>query len=192
MEQIVSKTIIEHKAAIEHFEQNMFDVVLKIANTITESLKNSGTVYLCGNGGSAADCQHIAGEFIGRFHRERSALPAVALSTDTSVITCIGNDYSFEDIFYRQVQALIKKGDILWAFSTSGNSANVIKAAKLAKEKGAEIVAFSGKSESPLNQISDFCLYADTSQTSTAQEIHVLAYHIICDLIEIKYIERKS
>ena len=155
MEQIVSKTIIEHKAAIEHFEQNMFDVVLKIANTITESLKNSGTVYLCGNGGSAADCQHIAGEFIGRFHRERSALPAVALSTDTSVITCIGNDYSFEDIFYRQVQALIKKGDILWAFSTSGNSANVIKAAKLAKEKGAEIVAFSGKSESPLNQISD-------------------------------------
>ena len=192
MREVIQKTIDEHKAAVEYFERNLLDTVSRISETITESLKESGTVYLCGNGGSAADCQHIAGEFVGRFRKERDALPAVAFSTDTSVITCIGNDYSFEDIFYRQVQALVNKGDIFWAFSTSGNSANVVKAAKLAKEKGAKIIAFTGKPASQLEKLADICLCAYTPQTSTAQEVHMLAYHIICDLVEINYIEDKS
>jgi len=189
MKDIIQKTIHEHKMAVEYFEQNLRDIVLDISEIITKSLSNSGTVYLCGNGGSAADCQHIAGEFVGRFRRERDAFPAVAFSTDTSIITCIGNDYSFEDIFYRQVQALVKKGDVLWAFSTSGNSANVVKAAALAKEKAATVIAFTGRAASQLERIANICLCADTPQTSTAQEVHMLAYHIICDLIEIKYIE---
>lgn len=191
MKKIIQKTIDEHKTAIEYFERNLSNTVLNISESITKSLANSGTVYLCGNGGSAADCQHIAGEFVGRFRKERDALPAVAFSTDTSIITCIGNDYSFEDIFYRQVQALVKKGDILWAFSTSGNSTNVVKATKLAKQKGAQVIAFTGKPSSQLESLADICLCADTPQTSTAQEIHMLAYHIICDLIEIKYLESK-
>ena len=117
------KDMIEtHKQLIDRFEAAGIDTVVAIAETITKCLKNGGCLYLCGNGGSAADCQHIAGEFVGRFRRERKALPAVAFSTDTSVITCIGNDYGFDDVFSRQVEALVKPGDALWAFSTSGAS----------------------------------------------------------------------
>ena len=99
---------------------------------IIDSFESDGCVYLCGNGGSAADCQHIAGEFVGRFRRKRKPLPAVSLTTDTSIMTCIGNDYGYDDIFTRGVDALVKASDILWAFSTSGSSPNVISAAKLA------------------------------------------------------------
>jgi len=192
MNQIILKTIREHKAAIENFESNSIGIIKKITRMIIECLKSSGTVYLCGNGGSAADCQHIAGEFVGRFRTERKPLPAVAFSTDTSVITCIGNDYSFEDIFSRQVNALIKEGDILWAFSTSGSSINVVKAAKLAKEKRAKVIGFTGKADSQLEKISDLCLCAINPYTSTSQEVHMLAYHIICDLIDIEFTNDKK
>ena len=187
MNNLILKTINEHKKAIENFEKNSLSAVNKITQIIINCLKQSGTVYLCGNGGSAADCQHIAGEFVGRFRAERNPLPAVAFSTDTSVITCIGNDYSFEDIFVRQAEALMKKDDILWAFSTSGSSANVIKAAKKAKEKNAKVVAFTGKADSELEKVSDVCLCAVNPYTSTSQEVHMLAYHIICDLIDVEF-----
>jgi D-sedoheptulose 7-phosphate isomerase len=114
----------------------------------------------------------------------------VALSTDTSVLTCIGNDYSFEDIFTRQVDALVKNVDILWAFSTSGSSMNVIAAAKSAKKKGAKVVAFTGKPKSELEKLADVCLCMASSQTSSAQEIHQLAYHIICNLVEQQFVGR--
>ena len=192
MKQIISKTIEEHKIAVENFERNAVDTVKKIAEIILECFKNEGTLYLCGNGGSAADCQHIAGEFIGRFRVERNALPAVAFSTDTSVITCVGNDYSFEDIFVRQVEAMMKTDDILWAFSTSGCSVNIIKAAEKAKEKGARVIAFTGKTNSQLEDVSDICLCAASSYTSTSQEIHMLAYHIICNLIDITFTGNKQ
>ena len=187
MDNPIFKTINEHKKAIENFENNSISIVKEITQMIIGCLKQSGTVYLCGNGGSAADCQHIAGEFVGRFRAERNPLPAVAFSTDTSVITCIGNDYSFEDIFVRQAEALMKKDDILWAFSTSGSSANVIKAAKKAKEKNAKVVAFTGKADSELEKVSDVCLCAVNPYTSTSQEVHMLAYHIICDLIDVEF-----
>lgn len=151
---------------------------------IAQSLTEGGTLYLCGNGGSAADAQHIAGEFVGRFRTERRALPAVALSTDTSVLTCIANDYDYESIFARQVEALVREGDVLWAFSTSGTSANVLKAAEAARCKGARIIAFTGRSGSPLENLADLCLCADARATARSQEIHQLAYHIVCDLVE--------
>ena len=160
------------------------DTMVRMAETIFQSLRHGGKVLLCGNGGSAADCQHIAGELVGRFRRERKALPAVAFSTDTSVITSIGNDYSFDKIFTKQVEALVNHGDILWAFSTSGSSPNVVAAAQLAKQKGAKVIAFTGRPNSTLEHIADLCLCTDSQWTSTAQEIHQLAYHIICDLIE--------
>jgi len=173
-----------HKKMTAEFEKDSIETIAAIAETITNALQQDGTVYLCGNGGSAADAQHIAGEFVGRFARERKPLAAVAFSTDTSILTCIANDYSYEQVFARQAEALVRKNDILWAFSTSGTSENVIAAARIAKEKGARVIAFTGKSGSDLEQMADICFCADTESTARSQEIHQLAYHIICDLVE--------
>ncbi len=183
-EQIVRETIEDHKALVAQFERHGAEIVARIAESIVRSLAEGGTLYLCGNGGSAADAQHIAGEFVGRFRTERRALPAVALSTDTSVLTCIANDYDYESVFARQVEALVREGDVLWAFSTSGTSANVLKAVNVARSKGAQIIAFTGRSNSPLENLADLCLCADARATARSQEIHQLAYHIVCDLVE--------
>lgn len=180
----ITEAIETHKKMTADFEKDGVETIAAIAEAITTALQQGGTVYLCGNGGSAADAQHIAGELVGRFTRERKALAAVALSTDTSVITCIANDYSYEKVFARQAEALVRKDDILWAFSTSGISANVIAAARIAKEKGARIIAFTGTSGSKLEHIADICFCADAESTARSQEIHQLAYHIICDLVE--------
>lgn len=184
MKQIVLDTIAEHKKLLAQFETTGIETVIAAAQMIRQALEQGGCLYLCGNGGSAADCQHIACELVGRFRRERQALPAVAFTTDTSILTSIGNDYSFADIFTRQVEALVGPGDILWAFSTSGSSANVLAAAQLARTKGAKIIAFTGKTDSELERTADLCLALDCPWTSTAQEIHQLAYHIICELAE--------
>ncbi len=183
----IIETIDTHKKMTAEFEESSIETIDAIAQTITKTLEQNGTIYLCGNGGSAADAQHIAGELIGRFTRERKALAAVALSTDTSILTSIANDYAFEKVFARQVEALVQKSDILWAFSTSGTSANVIAAVKLAKEKGARVIAFTGRSKSKLEQMADICFCADAESTARSQEIHQLAYHIVCDLVELNF-----
>ena len=185
MKKIVLDTIAAHRKLLAEFEKSCVDNVVTAADMITNSLKHGGCIYLCGNGGSAADAQHIAGEIVGRFERERKGLAAVALTTDTSVITAIANDYSFDDIFARQVEALVGAADVLWAFSTSGASANVIAAAELAKEKGAKVLAFTGKAATRLEEISDVCISIDADNTYSAQEIHQIAYHIICNLVEM-------
>lgn len=183
----IIETIETHKKMTAEFEKSGIEKVVSIAEAITKALEQNGTVYLCGNGGSAADAQHIAGELVGRFSRERKALAAVALSTDTSIITSIANDYAYENVFARQVEALVREGDILWAFSTSGTSANVIAAAQLAKQKGVLVIAFTGTNNSKLEQIADVCFCADADSTARSQEIHQLAYHIICDLVECSF-----
>jgi D-sedoheptulose 7-phosphate isomerase len=165
------------------------EIIAVMAEAIIKVLRQNGTVYLCGNGGSAADAQHIASELVGRFERERKALPAVALSTDTSILTSVANDYAYENIFARQVEALIKKGDVLWALSTSGVSANVIAAVKLAKKKGACILAFTGQNDSLLEKIADICFCAANKSTARSQEAHQLAYHIVCDLVEQSFVK---
>ncbi len=189
VEQLIIQTIETHQEMLAQLQQSAAETIAAAARMITETLKNNGTVYLCGNGGSAADAQHIAAELIGRFRRERKALAAVALSTDTSILTSIANDYAYEDVFARQVEALVKQGDVLWAFSTSGASANVIAAAKLAKQKGATVLAFTGRANSTLEQLADICLCADSESTARSQEMHQLAYHIICDLVEQSFAE---
>ena len=183
----IIETIETHKKMLAELQKSGIERVAAIAEAITAALEQNGTVYLCGNGGSAADAQHIAGELVGRFSRERRALAAVALSTDTSIITSIANDYAYEKVFSRQVEALVREGDILWAFSTSGTSANVIAAAETAKEKGAYVIAFTGTNNSKLEQIADICFCADAESTARSQEIHQLAYHIICDLVECSF-----
>ena len=180
----IIKTIETHKKMLAEFEESGIETIASIAQAITEALMQNGTVYLCGNGGSAADAQHIAGELVGRFRRERKALAAVALSTDTSIITSIANDYAYENVFSRQVEALVREGDILWAFSTSGTSANIIAAVHAAKKKGTRVIAFTGTINSKLEQIADICFCADSESTARSQEIHQLGYHIICDLVE--------
>ena len=189
MKQTVQDAIETHKKLIERFEVECVETVIAAAKEIITVIKQGGTVYICGNGGSAADAQHIAGELVGRFRRERKGLPAVALTTDTSVITSVGNDYGFENIFTRQVEALVGPKDLLWTFSTSGTSKNIVAAAKLAKEKGATVLAFTGKRKTPLEEISDLCICIDAPTTSSAQEIHQLAYHVICDLVESAFSE---
>ena len=182
--QIIKEAVETHRKMVAAFEASAFDTTVAIAEAIVQSLRAGGTLYLCGNGGSAADAQHIAGEFVGRFRVERRALPAVALSTDTSVLTCIGNDYDYDRVFARQVEALVRPGDILWAFSTSGTSPNVLQAAATAREKGARVIAFTGRPQSRLESMADLCLCAEAALTARSQEIHQLAYHIICDLVE--------
>lgn len=180
----IREAVETHRAMLAAFESHGIGTVVAMAQAIVRSLQNNGTLYLCGNGGSAADAQHIAGEFVGRFRMERRPLPAVALSTDTSVLTCIGNDYDYQSVFSRQVEALVRPDDVLWAFSTSGTSPNVLKAAETAKRKGACVLAFTGRINSKLQAMADLCLCAEAAVTARSQEIHQLAYHIICDLVE--------
>jgi D-sedoheptulose 7-phosphate isomerase len=192
MEESIRNQIVEvigtHKKMVGELEKSGVETIAAAVEAILKSLKQNGRIYICGNGGSAADAQHIAGELIGKFERQRRALPAVALTTDTSVITSISNDRRFEDIFARQVEALVREDDIFWAISTSGSSANVIEAAQLAKEKGACVLAFTGRINSRLEQIADICFCADGS-TARSQEIHQLGYHIICKLVEQSFFE---
>ena len=190
MKKIVADRIEIHKKLLAEFEAKCVESMIAIAEVLVKCLKNDGCIYICGNGGSAADAQHIASELVGRFERDRQGLSAVALTTDTSALTSISNDFGFEHIFSRQVEALVKPNDVLWAISTSGTSANVIAAAKLAKEKRATVVAFTGKANTTLEEISDLCLRIDAPNTAAAQEIHELAYHIICDIVESRMCQK--
>lgn len=183
------EAIRTHTKMVVQFEASGVEVVVAAAEAIVQTFRQNGTLYLCGNGGSAADAQHIAGELVGRFRAERRALPAVALSTDTSVLTCVANDYDYDAVFARQVEAYVKEGDILWGFSTSGASPNVLKAAEVARRKGARVIAFTGRRKSKLQALADICLCADAGLTARSQEIHQLAYHIICDLVEQSFCE---
>ncbi|MFH1717917.1 MAG: SIS domain-containing protein [Planctomycetota bacterium] len=181
---LIVETIETHKRMTAELAERGIETIASVAEAITKALQQDGTVYICGNGGSAADAQHIAGELVGRFSRERKALAAVAFSTDTSVITCIANDYAYDRVFSRQAEALVRKSDVLWAFSTSGSSANVVAAAEVARDKGACVIAFTGRPDSALERIADICFCAGAESTARSQEIHQLAYHIICDLVE--------
>jgi D-sedoheptulose 7-phosphate isomerase len=184
MKKQIAGSIAMHKKTLDNLEADGIDTIEAAAKMIIQSITAGGIIYICGNGGSAADAQHIAAEFIGRFLKERKALPAVALSTDTSIITAVANDYGFEDIFARQVEGLVKKNDCLWAISTSGSSPNVVKAAELAKKHGAKVLAFTGRKNSKLEKLADLCLCAEADKSFAVQEMHQVAYHIICGLVE--------
>ena len=180
----ITDAIAKHRQMLADLQKDGIDIIIGAVEMIADSLSNGGCVYICGNGGSAADAQHIAGELVGRFAMERKGLAAVALSTDTSVLTSIANDYGYEKVFTRQVEALVKEGDIFWAISTSGNSLNIVDAAKLARQYKAMVLAFTGKINSELEKIADICFCAEAKTSFRCQEIHQLAYHVICELVE--------
>ena len=184
MKKIAADRVETHKKLVAEFEKKCIENIIAVAEVLIKCLKNGGCIYICGNGGSAADAQHIASELVGKFERERKGLSAVALTTDTSALTSIANDYGFAEVFSRQVEALVRPNDVLWAISTSGESTNVLRAAKSAKQKKATVVGFTGKADTAIEEIADVCLCIDAPNTAAAQEIHELAYHIICDIVE--------
>ncbi len=158
--------------------------IIAISDHITESLRNSHTVFWAGNGGSASDSQHLAAELVGRFEKNREAIASVALTTDTSILTAVGNDYGFDSIFSRQIEALGKAGDIFIAISTSGNSPNIIRAVEAAKLKGVTTIGLLGKTGGKLKELVDHPLVVPSDNTARIQEAHILIGHILCQLIE--------
>ena len=164
--------------------ENLSDVIAKAAEIIITSYQNGGKLLICGNGGSAADAQHIAGELVGRFLKERKALSAIALTTDTSILTALANDYNVEKIFARQVEAHGRHGDILLAISTSGNSLNVIRAVETAKANGVITVGLLGKGGGAMKGKCDIEIIVPSENTQRIQEAHITVGHIICGLVE--------
>jgi len=167
----------------ETLKKNLPQIV-RAAEMIISALKSGHKLFFCGNGGSAADSQHIAAEFVGRFQKERKAWPAIALTTDSSALTALGNDYSFDIVFSRQLQALGQKGDVLIGISTSGNSKNVLEALKQAKAMGINTIGVTGGSGGQLVPLSDIPIIAASTKTARIQESHLVIFHSICELVE--------
>lgn len=190
MNETIDQQIANHDRAIRSVRDQQ-DVLTKMAGVMIASFRRGGRLYLVGNGGSAADCQHIAGELISRLRPGplRRSLPAVALTTDTSILTAIGNDYEFDVAFRRQVEGLVREGDVLWALSTSGNSKNVLLAIEEARRRGATVIGFAGGEGGQLREAADLCLVVEGETTDRIQEGHQLAYHLICYMIEAAFRE---
>ena len=162
-------------------------IVKDIATAICEAFGQGNKVLLCGNGGSAADCQHLAAEFVNRFRADRSSLPAIALTTDSSILTSIANDYSFQEIFSRQVEALGRRGDMLFGISTSGRSENVLRALEVARGLGIVTVGFTGKEETEMSAACDYLLQVQSLDTPRIQEVHIFVGHLVCDMVERQF-----
>jgi len=184
MQQFVSRQLQEHLALFHTIEAELTTPIRQLAERLIETFRIGNKLLIMGNGGSAADAQHFAGEIISRFRMERPALPAIALSTDTSIITAIGNDYGFERIFSRQVEALAVPGDAVIGISTSGNSPNVQRALQVAREAGCTTIGLLGKDGGSIKSLCDIPLIIPSNDTPRVQEGHITVIHILCDLIE--------
>ncbi|PWU00185.1 MAG: phosphoheptose isomerase [Bacteroidetes bacterium] len=165
----------------------LLDTVEKVADVITDCFRKGNKVLFCGNGGSAADAQHLAAEFSGRFYTDRDALPAEALHVNTSYLTAVANDYSYDVVYSRMVKGIGRKGDVLVGLSTSGNSKNIIHAFKQAHENGMITVGFTGDSGGQMKEISDYLINVPSKDTPRIQESHILLGHIICEMVEKNY-----
>ena len=184
MKDIVQKILKESIQVKEHFFKENQDRIIETARQLAACFSSGHKVLLFGNGGSAADSQHIAAEFVNRFRIERKPLPAVALTTDTSILTSIGNDYTFEEIFSKQVMALGKRGDMAWGISTSGNSKNVVLAMDTAQEMGLLTFGLTGCAGGAMADKYDLNLTVESDQTPYIQETHIALGHILCDLVD--------
>lgn len=173
-------------------DESLIDQVVAAAELCVKSLKNGGKIFLAGNGGSAADAQHIAGEFVSRFAFDRPGMPAIALTTDTSILTAIGNDYGYERLFARQLQALTNEGDIFIAYSTSGKSPNVINALKEAKSCGVRRIGMTGNKTGAMQELCDICFNVPSSDTPKIQEGHAVLGHILCGLVERSFFQQSN
>ena len=184
---VIEKELESHQRVLEQTIAGMQHFIYTAGVIVTEALQRGNKVLLCGNGGSAADAQHIAAELTGRFKKERHPLPGIALTTDTSALTAIGNDYGFDQVFSRQVAALAKKGDVVLGISTSGNSLNVIYALETATEMGCKALGLSGKGGGKMNDVCDINLIVPSDDTARIQEMHILIGHILCQLVDNEF-----
>ena len=183
-QEIISSSFNELISLLNHFSNEHKNTIKRIALITLETLQSSNCVFWCGNGGSAAESQHLAAELIGRFKKYRLPYKSISLNSDSAVLTCISNDYGFEEIFARQIDGLAKKGDLLIALSTSGNSQNIEKAIVEARNKGMFSVALLGKGGGKAKNKADINLIVDSNTTSRIQEMHLLIGHIICEIVE--------
>lgn len=181
--QIGEKCFFEHQKALDG-TKTLLPVITKMAEICAGALRDGHKILVCGNGGSAADAQHIAAEFMGRYYNERRALPSIALTTDTSILTAIANDYAYDCVFSRQVEGIGQKGDVFWGISTGGKSSSVNQAALKAKELGLITLASTGKDGGNLAKICDCSLIIPSNITARIQEMHMLCAHMICQMID--------
>ena len=186
MEKVLTDYLKSFQNDFNVFLKKDFHDILKVADLIANAFNKGNKLLVCGNGGSASDAQHFAAELIGRFKKDRPSLPAMALNTDTSAITAIANDFSYETVFARQIQGIGNKEDILLAISTSGNSRNILEAVKAAKKKKLVTIGLTGKNASLVSSKSDYCIFVSSKETSHIQELHIIVLHILCILIEKK------
>ena len=176
--------ILDESIRVKNELKKQSSLIIEVTNLIVKAYRNNKKIILFGNGGSAADAQHIAAEFVGKFYKDRESLPALAFHTNTSIVTAIANDYGYEYIFERQVSSLVNEGDIVFGISTSGNSLNVIKGLEKAKEKGAITIGLTGQKENNIEKIADYCIKIPSNDTPRIQESHITVGHIICYLVE--------
>lgn len=184
MQNTINIAFEEHGRLLTEVRDRLSDTIEQTAAVMIDCLRRGGIVYWCGNGGSAADSQHLAAELVGRFERERRALASVALTTDTSILTSVGNDYGYDGIFRRQVEALVRSGDVLVGISTSGNSGNVLQAVEQANAQGATTIGLLGRDGGRLGEVCRHALVVPGQNTARNQEMHILIGHILCDLVE--------
>jgi len=184
------QTIISESLAVKNKvlqDERLQGIVAQIVSQVVSSLRNGKRIYFCGNGGSAADAQHLAAEFSGRFYIDRDALPAEALHCNTSYLTAVANDYSYEVIYSRLIKGIAQEGDILFGLSTSGNSGNIVRAFETAREKGVVTIGFTGEGGGKMKPLSDYLIDVPSKNTPRIQEVHMLLGHIICQLVEAEY-----
>ena len=185
IKKIIQSSIDVKTAVLEN--SILLKTILTITDVIVAALKSNRRIYFCGNGGSAADAQHLAAELTGRFYTDRKALAAEALHCNTSYLTAVANDYGFDEIYARMIEGIAQEGDVLVGLSTSGNSKNIINAFEKAKEQNVITVSFTGETGGVLKPLSNYCINVPSSDTPRIQETHILIGHIICQLVEEKY-----
>ncbi len=181
---VITRSLEQHREVFERLKSDITPQIDECAQLLIDTFRKGKKVLICGNGGSAADAQHIAAEFVGRYETERRALPAIALTTDTSALTALANDYDFERIFARQVEALAFDGDCLIALSTSGNSPNVIAAVMTARSRGCRVIGMTGSGGKKLVSLCDACVLVPSSRTARIQEAHITIAHIWCEMVD--------
>lgn len=186
MDKIIQNSINNHSTALEHLKENL-PAIKEIAGLFISALKNDGKIIFMGNGGSAADAEHLAAELVGRFKMNRKSLPSISFSSNVCILTAVGNDYGFDEVFSRQVESLAGAKDVIVAISTSGDSENVVKAIKKAKELNIKTVGFLGKDGGKLKSLVDVSLTIPTEDTPRIQEMHIFAGHIICEIVETNF-----
>ncbi len=185
MKRIIEQRLLEHLEVLQKLKiSDLPQKLEKCAACVEKALSGGHKVLFCGNGGSAADSQHLAAEFVGRFQKERKGLPAIALTVDTSILTAVANDYGYDTVFARQVQALGERGDVLVGISTSGNSKNVLLAIEEAKKKGITCIGMTAEGGGKMADACDICLAVPVRVTARAQEMHILMGHILCELVD--------